>query len=48
MQPIYCTWEANGATAHTPGLFRRGRVTEASGWINSAIGSLSSRKREQR
>lgn len=41
MQPLYCTWEANGATAHTPGLFRRGRVTDVSGWINAAVGELA-------
>lgn len=41
MQPIYCTWEANGAVAHTPGLFKRGRVTEARGWVNAAVGELA-------
>lgn len=41
MQPIYCTWEANGATAHTPGLFKRGRVNDVHGWINAAVGELA-------
>lgn len=40
-QPIYCTWEANSSKTHTPGSFRRGRVTSAAGWINSALGELA-------
>lgn len=40
-QPIYCTWTANGSKTHTPGSFRRGRVTEAQGWVNAAVGELA-------
>lgn len=40
-QPIYCTWTAKGRKTHTPGSFRRGRVTEATGWVNAAVGELA-------
>jgi len=39
VQPIYCTWAANGKKVHTPGLGRR--VTEVEGWVNSALGELA-------
>lgn len=41
MQPIYCTWKANGKPpVHTPGTNKGGRVTRAEGWVNSALGEL--------
>lgn len=41
MQPLYCTWKANGKTAHTPGTGQGGRVKDVEGWVNSALGELA-------
>lgn len=40
MQPLYCTWEANGRKVHTPGRTQSGRVTAVKGWVNSALGEM--------
>jgi len=41
MQPLYCSFTANGKKAHTPGTGQGGRVKDVSGWINSALGELA-------
>lgn len=41
MQPLYCSFTANGKKAHTPGTGQGGRVKDVTGWVNSALGELA-------